>query len=164
MGDWGGTVPSFTAGQVLTAADLDTIADILTALTGDWSPWTPSLTNLTAGSTPVVARYRRIGHTVDWYFRFGFSSGAAVGSNQRFTLPIPMHPSIAVAASGFPGEGSLLDTGNARRQPLLVVVDAQTVEIRFWNSTPTDQVVTATAPWTWATGDKIDLWGVYEGA
>ena len=70
----------FSAGAVLTAAQLNDI--------GDWKSWTPTLTNWTKGSATVNAKYMQIGETV--YFQFyylGGTTSAYTTGGMRFSLP-----------------------------------------------------------------------------
>ena len=70
----------FSAGAVLTAAELNDI--------GDWKSWTPTLTNWTANSATINAKYMQIGETV--YFQFyylGAADSVYTTGGMRFSLP-----------------------------------------------------------------------------
>lgn len=70
----------FSAGAVLTAAQLNDI--------GDWKSWTPTLTNWTKGNATCEAKYMQIGETV--YFQFyylGGTTSAYTTGGMRFSLP-----------------------------------------------------------------------------
>lgn len=163
MGDWNSTVPSVAAGDELPASKVQTGYDIDTALTNAWTTWTPTLANLTQGNATVVARYRRLGKTVDFRFKFKLGSTSAVGTAPTFTLPFT--PSAEWAATpDFDriGTGTLFDTSATavRVVDLLLFTAPNIVAINHWNGTATT-VTNATVPWTWATGDTLSAWGTY---
>ena len=70
----------FSAGAVLTAAQLNDI--------GDWKSWTPTLTNWTKGNATCEAKYMQIGETVylQFYYLGGTTSAYTTGG-MRFSLP-----------------------------------------------------------------------------
>jgi len=165
MGDWTGTVPSMAAGSKDRASEDQTLADIATALTAAWTTWVPSLTNLTVGTTPLVAKYRRVGKTVDWKLRFAFSAGAAVGTTPTFSLPAT--PASDYVVSGeflFPGTVWLLDSGTRFQQGALRHDSSGVVTLVPWTAINSTGGIDATTPWTWATGDSINAYGTYETA
>jgi len=161
MGDWTGTVPTILAGDVVTGDDWQNITDELTALADDGTPWVPTLTNLTLGDGTQTAKYRRVGKWVDWYWQFLLGSTSAVGTSPTFTLPAAPASFYVATNPAFPGSVHLLDTGVAERQGTVKISSGSTLGITFWNATPALAAVTATAPWTWATGDYMTAWGTY---
>ena len=134
------------------------------ALTGAWGDWVPTLSNLTQGSGTVVAQYRSDGETMDWFFRFVFGAGSAVGTDPAWSLPITpaaIYP-VAEGFGSFPGRAHLVDAGTGARPGNLFHPTSTTVGVNFWNATPTITQVTATVPWTWAVNDSISAWGSCE--
>ena len=164
MGDWTGTVPTFLVGK-LYADDMDTMADIDTALVTAWTTWTPTLTNLTLGSGTVTAKYRRFGKTVDYRFKFVFGAGSAVGTSPQFTLPVNLAADYyAVVNSTVVGFGVLLDSGTATRQCHALPQSATTLAINTVSATAGFADITTTSPWTWTTNDSLFIQGTYEAA
>ena len=161
MGVWTGTVPTFAAGAKLRGVDQQTLADIASALTDSWTTWVPTLTNLTQGSGTLTAKYRRVGKTVDFRFLFIFGAASAVGTSPQFTLPVAPHSDYAAAAGAFLGSGYLIDASGGARDGAPLYVSGSTVTIQFWNATPANTGVTSTGPWTWATGDILEVHGTY---
>jgi hypothetical protein len=155
MGDWTGTVPSFTAGTVLPASDLQTLADELTAVAAAWTSWTPTLTNLTLGNGTLAAAYRRVGKTGDLRFAFTLGSTSAVGTNPQFSLPFTLNSTIASSGLQLIGPATLVDSGTARRMGAIQADTSTTVSIIQINATPAVASITATSPWTWTTGDML---------
>lgn len=164
MGDWTGTVPTILAGDIPTGDDWKNVTDELSAISTAWSTWVPTLTNLTLGNGTQTARYRRVGKTVDWYWRFVLGSTSAVGTDPTFTLPAVQaaHYASGSGDSFFPGIVRLVDSGVTTRQGDFTLSSSQTLRLVSWNATPALAQITSTAPWTWGTGDSMLAWGTYE--
>jgi len=160
VGDWSGTVPSHTAGATSRASKLQTLDDIETALTGAWTAWTPTLTNLTLGTGTVVARYRRLGKTLDYKFIFTYGAGSAVGTSPTFSLPYTMYSGYSMADPL--GDVILLDSGTATRRGSTRWASSTTLEILSYSTTGILTTVTATVPQTWAAGDTMSCAGTLE--
>ena len=118
-----------------------------------WATWTPTWTNLTVGSGTVVARYMLIGKAVLWRLKFTYGTGSAVGTNPNFTLPTNTGPGYA--SDDLFGNGQALD---AAIQTYVVGV--------FHNGGNTARFngVSATSPFTFASGDSLQAYGTYEAA
>lgn len=142
---------------------LDQIETLTTSVEGEWSTWTPALTNLTLGNGSVVARYKAQGKTVHYRFRFTMGSTSAVGTSPRFTLPVAPVTSVPYVTFQEPfGDGNLLDSGTANRRGQVIFISGSTVEVLSFSTTGVLTTITATVPQTWATGDVIAVTGVYE--
>lgn len=158
MGVFTDTIPTFTVERA-RASKLQTLADFATAATGAWTTWSPTLTNLTLGSGTQVAKYRRLGNTVDWIWIFTYGSGSAVGAAPQFTLP--------VAASGDyttypPWFGMLTDASTTARAPVLANLSSTTtVVVQYFSSLNSAANLSSTIPWIWATSDVLTLTGTY---
>jgi hypothetical protein len=160
MGSWTGTVPSFGV-RAVPAADLQTMADILTAATGAWSSWSPTLTNLTLGNGTHSALYRQVGKTVDFIWSITLGSTSAVGTAPKFTLPVAPHASLVRT---FPATVRLLDVSATFGIGLADFSGGTTIDLSYHTSTTAFAPITALAPWTWATGDIISAFGTYPTA
>src|SRR5690349_20201443 len=119
MGSWTGTVPSFTAGSRVPGSSLQTVADILTALTAARGSYASTVTNFTPGTGGTSSMlFQRLGSAKvegRYLFVIGSGGGAAVGSSPRCSLPADPHSSYASggsATAGFArvGTGTLYDT------------------------------------------------------
>lgn len=163
MGDFNTSIPVFGV-ERLRASKLTTLANLGTALTDAWTAWTPTLTNLTLGSGSLLARYRRIGKSVDYIFNFTFGSGSAVGTNPQFTLPVAPNGTTYPDTFWFPALAYVLDSGTTERPAGLTRNGGSALFFRYWDATPKLTTITATAPWTWATGDRLIAQGSYEAA
>lgn len=164
MGDWTGTVPTILAGDIPTGEDWDTILDILTAVTAPWSTWSPTLSGITEGNGTTTARYRRVGNTIDYHFKFVMGSTSAIGTNPSFTLPATPHSSYVTFRDVMSTSCALVDNGTGSQQGVLLLTGATTV--RFHYLAPNYTSVTATAPFTWtaANADELIAAGSYEAA
>ena len=163
MGDWTGTlITSLDAGAKLRGIDADMLRDIADALTGSWTTWVPTLTNLTQGNGTVTAVYRRLGKTLDYSFKFKLGSSSAVGTGPKFTLPGTPASRYAAIEDEL-GTGTLLDSGTADRgATVFVSTPATTVEILSYSTTGVVTTITATVPWTWTTNDSLAVHGTIE--
>jgi len=167
VGDWTGTVPTFAAGAKLRGVDMATLAAIDTALAIGWTTWVPTLTNLTLASGTLTAKYRRVGKTVDFKFKFVYGAGSAVGTDPQFTLPVtPAAEYVNSSAQLIPiGEVFILDFGTTGKGGKGLTLSGSTVSIRYDDQATNAAIaITATVPWTWTTNDMLSCWGTYEAA
>lgn len=163
MGTYTGTIPTFLAGELPDADKFTEVSNALTALTAAWTTWTPTLANLTLGSGTVTARYRRLGKTVDFHFKFVLGSGSAVGTQPTFTLPATPHSSYGLFQDAV-GTADFADAGTANRRGIVWVFSGSTAIIYALSTTGVQTDVTSTSPHTWASGDSISVSGTYEAA
>lgn len=162
MGDFTDTIPTFTAGERVRASKLQTIADLGTALSGAWTDWTPTLTNLDEGDGTVVAQYRRIGKTVDFILTVTLGSGATVGTGPTFTLPA--EPSSIYGGTAPVGIVAILEATVGRWEGSAYALSGDVATIFYATETGNGSGtnITATAPFTWASGDIIAVYGRYQ--
>jgi hypothetical protein len=135
MGDWTGTVPTFTAGARLRGVDMATMAAIAAAQS----------------------------KTVDYRWKWKFGAGSAVGTAPTLTLPFtPSADWVATADIDRMWIGSILDTNTSAQRDMQVYLSAApaTVTLNYMNAGVPAQI-TATAPWTWAAGDTLAIYGRY---
>jgi len=132
-----------------------------------WKAWTPTLTNITAGSATTNYKYIQIGMTVHFRFRFTLGAGSAVGTNPSFSLPVAINTEYA--PTGTQGvapmhSAILIDNGTGEYDASIeLTATANTVRFVTNGSTGTgNAAVTATAPFTWASGDTLWVAGSYE--
>jgi len=160
MGDWTGTVPTFVVAKVRAVA-LSTLADIATALTASWSPWVSTLSNITTTGGTQVANYRRLGKSVDFLWSFLLGAGSAIGTAPAFTLPVA--PSTDWAFTGntlFPTLAVAVDAGLAE-WPVETRLSGSTVTMFYKSTISAVTNITATAPFTWGSGDGLIVCGSY---
>lgn len=133
-------------------------------LTG-WTSFTPSWTNLTVGNGTNAGKYAYAGKTVFFYTAFTLGSTSSVGSAPVLTLP---QTSIDYGTAVIPiGEVFCVDTGTATYYGSTLWTTTTTATPRVGNASGTYlSIVTlsATVPFTWATGDILMMRGSYERA
>lgn len=150
------TAPSYTAGQTLTAAQLNALQDGIQAA---WTAWTPTLTNITLGNGTQVARYQRIGKNIWFYWDLTLGSTSAVGTGPTVSLPVTALSAAAVRrlTCGY------VDT-SASRYDAGATYNESATAVSLGNGASPLAAITATVPFTWATGDILHCHGTYEAA
>lgn len=127
-----------------------------------WTTWSPSYGNITVGNGVVSARYSYVGYRTvmaKWTFTMGTTS--AIGTAPNLTLPAAPADGHDVYVSGnctYDDSGSLYDGkltfGGGSTVSLNVAESAATYLRRAG--------LTATVPFTFATGDVLRFSTVYE--
>jgi hypothetical protein len=131
------------------------------AWSSPWITYTPTLTNVavgTGGSALSSFKYRYVGGNIQVKGSLVLgTSGASVGSNPKFTLPVNRE-ALTHPYQMIPG-GSLYDTSSVVQRVAGVAADNTSVDtVRFYFLTPTGgnyDWPTALLPWTWAAGDAF---------
>ena len=147
----------FTAGQVLTAAQLNAI--------GEWIDYTPTWTNLTVGNAVQDFRYIKINNFISVVGVITLGSTSSVGSAPTFTLP---QTAVTYASANERyGIGILEDTGTEAYDCWVLGSSTTTARLRvplasgtYINST----AINSTTPFTWVSGDRISVNFIYEEA
>lgn len=140
----------FSAGDVLTAADLNAI--------GEWSPFTPSYLNFSA--TTNRARYAQVNNIV--FIKMVITLTSSVGSTM-FIDDMPVN--------GLSGQSNNLYavardvSANNTFQSYQMQFSGSTA-IRFWGSVGGTGVSSWSVnyPFTWVSGDRFWVRGFYEAA
>lgn len=153
------TFGTFTAGAVLTAAELNTAG-------GAWTTFTPSWTNFTLGNGTVnYARYEQVGRTVKLYVKVTLGSTSSVGTVPTLTLPV----TAAYATLAPVSDATYTDAsgGPAYYDGQMWIPTTTTGSLYCANvasTYPTVTGVTATVPFTWTTSDVFEFCLQYEAA
>ena len=142
----------FTAGQILTAADLNDIAV--------WTTYTPAFASgVTVGNGTWVAAYAIVNEILFWQGTFTLGSTSAITGAVTITLP---------ASKTFPspdngeliGNVRFLLAGGSTNYGAAREASTTTVRIFAFNSSTTylsGTGLSATVPATWATGNQIQI-------
>ena len=159
---WDGTLPTLSALHVPTASEMGEITDALGALTGAWTPYTPTWTG--SGGSPVIgngtlsAAYLRAGSLVHYVGRMFAGTTTTYGAgNYDMSLPV-------TGADADLGVGTCLlydSSSLPARYGGTCVFDTADM-IRFYSGA--GGIVSATAPFTWANGDRLQWFITYEAA
>jgi hypothetical protein len=144
------TFGTFTAGQVLTAAELNAL--------GTWTAFTPSWTNLTVGNGTQSAFYSVINKILFVRVRFTLGSTSAVGTNTQLLLPnsyvADNNSQVAV------GTSLAEDTGSASFFGFNYLISSTGIRPIVGRSDGTfllGNFFTATVPHTWANTDRFTM-------
>lgn len=125
--------------------------DLLEAAYTAWTSYTPTLTNLTLGNGTVTATYKQVGKTVFFRIEFLLGSSSAVGTTPSFTPPVvPVATRHQVGSASF--EGTFSGAGACSIFTGAIVPLAS------------DGTLLSNRPFTWATGNRMVLGGMYEAA
>jgi hypothetical protein len=127
-------------------------------MTGAWTVWTPTWTNLTVGNGLITARYRRIGKTVHFALVFTFGSTSSISGAVSVSLPATaQNASLIHARFIMVDQGTAFVAGN--------VLPNTTTSISLADATVAALAnVTATVPFTWTTNDVMYISGFFEEA
>ena len=138
---------------------------------GSWQSWTPAYATagaLTVGNGTVVARHVQIGKTVHAEYKLTFGSSTAIGSGS-FELPVPMSTTYADNVS-YIGTGNGYDTSANEGYPFFwrvnSVTDSAIRPIAIDSSSTSAQTtgISSSVPFTWTTGDVLQMSVTYEAA
>lgn len=155
------TVATIAAGDEVLDTDIDTWHDALQALVDGWTDYTPSVNWTSAGTAPVLnngtisARYKRIGKTVFYQGKITMGSTTTYGSANAWQVNLPANAQGLVC-----GSATIFDTDTTANKNGASVEGNSTVLTFFSKSGP----VAATVPHTWAVGDHLSWFLVYETA
>jgi len=147
----------FTAGQVLTAAQMNAI--------GEWIDYTPTWTNLTVGNAVQDFRYIKINKFIWVVGSLKWGTTTSSGTAPTFTLPVTA-VSYATANERL-GVGIFEDAGTDAYDAWVLYSTTTVARLRvplasgtYINSTALSNLV----PFTWTTNDLISVNFVYEAA
>jgi len=147
----------FTAGDVLTAADLNAI--------GAWTSYTPTFSQITIGNSTLDFRYTEINKVVivNGFFTLGSTGSLNPTVASNMSLPKQARNSFN-ARMGF---GQINDSGTATYDlwPLSIGVNTSYTTLFIMNSSGTfvrEAGVNATQPMTWTSGDSFNITLIYE--
>jgi hypothetical protein len=150
----------FSAGDVLTAADLNAIATTSTTYT---PTWTSSGIAPTLGNSTLSGRYIKINKLVWVQILFIRGSTATNGTGTYFwSLPSGITARAGLYGFMTQGLGRLYDA-NTGNTPLASVSFNSGITDKIMAYTSTGPVTDA-SPFTWATNDEIVMTFTYEAA
>jgi hypothetical protein len=129
-----------------------------------WTAFTPSWTNVTVGDGTNAGVYTHIGKSTAFYASFTFGTTSAVGTDPLLALPAT---AVSMSASTPIAQVVLNDSGGSTYQGMGIVASTTSLLIRVLVASGTYLThgqITATVPFTWATGDQILITGFYDRA
>jgi hypothetical protein len=132
--------------------------------TGAWTSWTPTWTNLTVGNGVGDYKYLIVGKTVHFRLKFTLGTTSAVATGPRFSLPVN---STGMGDNDAYAIGTSLDAGIAAYYAFGRFGTSSTCDVMCGTASGSyigHANIATTVPFTWATGDIIQLTGSYEAA
>lgn len=142
----------FTAGQVLTAAQMNGI--------GERVAFTPTWTGLTVGNGTQSFSYVRVQNLVFISGKFTLGSTSAITGNISFSTPVASSNQADVS---YCGDAFLVDSGIGNLLGFVAYSsNAFFIQTLLTNGTyPTPQAFNAIIPFTWSVGDSFTVNIVY---
>ena len=134
------------------------VTTIENAASAAWTPYTPSLVNLTLGNGTMTARYKRVGTVIHV---MGIITWGSTTSMTNPVIGLPVTASGLVSDRAPLGIAQFTDASAPSSQLGLA---------RFWSGstfvlyTPSGAMIAAAAPFTWAVSDSIGWNLTYEVA
>ena len=141
------TLGTFTAGQVLTAAELNAI--------GTATAFTPTWTNLTVGDGTVTANYWQINELVFWKVELIWGTTTSASGNVEIDYPVAGGSTFSNAVGGsvqFDDNNSTDFFGVLYRNN---TARARIVALNVAGTYATQTAMTATVPFTWTSTDRL---------
>lgn len=133
-------------------------------LWGDaWVAYTPTLSNITLGSGGTSSFfYQRVGKMVNVRGRITLGGSGALSGVATFTLPVN-----AITADQFWQSGTIMNDSGTTFYPGVVRVGTSSATVLAFNAAGTHTTAVNTAfnvPFTWASGDILNVGFSYEAA
>jgi hypothetical protein len=150
---------TWLAGEKLTAAKLQELSDSLKAIGDPWASYTPTLTASVSNPAPSAysGGYIQAGKLV--MFRFKITMSATVGSG-TYSIALPVAGNALFPAAF--GRADLFDSSAGVIYPRTLLSSGGST-LGVLNDENATRVA-ATVPFTFATGDIIAGYGMYEAA
>ncbi len=142
----------FTAGQVLTAAQMNGI--------GETTSFTPSWNGLSVGNGVQTFKYVRVQNLVYVFGKLTFGSTTSLTSNVSFTPPVATtnQPDLSIIGTPFFNDATSVGfTGLHLFTANLIFLQVANVSGTYLSTT----ALSATVPFTWAVNDYFTVAAVY---
>ena len=126
-----------------------------------WTTWTPTFTNITVGNSTVAARYKQIGKTVFVSMKFTRGSTGSIGTTPSMSLPVSSATNVLIIGMPY-----YEDVGTAGYVGYLIMLDGIVYfgQQNVAGTYPSTAYISATVPFTWTTGDVLNVQFYYEAA
>lgn len=151
----------------LSASRLQYIEDGIAEL-GEWTTYTPTFGNVSLTGATVTGRYTQVGKTVVGLARITTGTAAPVSGNITLTPPVSINTSNFAGVSVV-GVVTYRDTSSGLTVPGFALYSTtSSISLRVSDHSTTYGSITnttsSTIPFTWASGDIIDVEFTYEAA
>ncbi len=144
--------------SIVTAAQMNArVRDNFKEIGDARGSYTPTLTGWTLSNGTLTGTYIEAGKLIIGTLDYTVGSSDTKSGVPTFSLPVTSISSTGPSI----GTGSLFDTSATARAHRFVFLTSTTT---FQFTTEADTRLSPTAPWTWATGDRMWAQFVYEAA
>jgi len=125
-----------------------------------WSSWTPTTSGITIGNGTLVAKYTKLGKTVNFNLKFVFGSTSAITGTPVFSPP------VAAADTHNALQAIVEDSGTALLCAIATLVAGNIYVYAAGAATSyvSQTNMSATVPMTWAAGDVLYINGTYQAS
>ena len=147
--------PSYAAGQVVTAAQLNALQDGIQAA---WTSYTPTLTGITIANGTIVAAYRQIGKTIE--VQGLITAGTSTTYSGAFSVSLPV---TAAAASTGQAIGACIAAPAGTRYACVAAL-ATTTTMNFVVGAGGTVGAAAPAAWTATSANLLGFTVTYQAA
>jgi len=144
---------------IVTNAKLSTAAG---EVGGAYLSYIPVVTGVTGGT--MTAEYTMTGKTVTFNIRYIIAGGTFPSGAPTFTLPVTATSFFKALQGGIIGNVSFTDSGAADYSGVLRINSTTVCAALITGTKGLLETVTASAPFTWANGDEIQITGRYQAA
>lgn len=125
-----------------------------------WSSWTPTTSGITIGNGTLVAKYTKLGKTVNFNLKFVFGSTSAITGTPVFSPPVVAADTHNALQAIVEDSGTALLCAIATLVAGNIYVYAAGAATSYVSQTN----MSATVPMTWAAGDVLYINGTYQAS
>lgn len=141
--------------DVYATARVENLYAAWTSYTPTWSGGSPTI-----GNGTLTGKYWQVGKTVHYRIELTAGSTSTYGSG-TWNFALPATPAATVVAESIIGNGVVFDSSAPARLGVFVRFAGTTVTLV---RSDTGAAVSNSAPYAWATGDRVSIAGTYEAA
>lgn len=127
---------------------------------GEWTSYTPTVTNFTLGDGTLTGKYTQVGNITVVRVDIIFGSTSAFTAAITVSFPVTM----ITGSSFMVGSGEAIDVSTSQSWFVRNRLASSTTFAPLVSEGAAAAVIQATAPFTWATGDELHLLIVGENA
>jgi hypothetical protein len=150
---------TWVAGESPSAATMNLhIRDNLKAIGDAWTAFTPTMTAWTHGNGTLASHYMEAGKLVHFRIKLTLGTTSTMVGSPTFTLPVN-----ATAAHTVGAKVEMFDTSAASATAYKAGSAFNSGVGTILLRDDASAVLSATSPFTWATGDILTITGSYEG-
>lgn len=144
------------------AADMEAAATTIDDANGPWTAYVPSISSGgTNGNAARTGGYQKVGKTVRFWARIVLGSTSTITAGP-IVISLPANATATQAYASM--SAHLVDTGTADYDAIGILASVATASVWLRAASGAFTATGAAAPFTWTTGDIIEIRGEYEAA